>query len=179
MTPPLIRTSLAVAAAVATSAVAATPGIVPLPDGTTELRPARLLRSQISAAKETGAVPVLLPDRLIADGRVRAPGLSGTASGSGYAMEIDAIRGCGGANACFVAAFTARRGAPLSGATNVVLRGGVRGRFAAFTCGASCGPDRIEWRLGGVRYEIQVKGLGGRRAQMVRMANESLRAGPR
>ena len=100
-------------------------------------------------------------------------GLATRATGVGR----DRVPRCGG-NACFLASFTAKEGEPLGFKANVTLARGIRGAYKPLSCGASCSPPSIIWIQGGVRYEIQAKALGGRRA-FVQMANSAIRAGAR
>jgi hypothetical protein len=135
----------------------------------------KLLRTAIPQARG-GGVPVLLPARMNLDysGRVYAGGGGGNDQ---YALFLDARRRCGG-DACSLATFTGEQGKPLGFETNVTLARGVRGAYKPLSCGASCSPPAIMWIQRGVRYEIQAKALGGRRA-FVRMANSAIRAGAR
>jgi|tagenome__1003787_1003787.scaffolds.fasta_scaffold20723049_2 hypothetical protein len=135
----------------------------------------RLLRSSIPKARG-GGVPVLLPARMNLDysGRTYAGGGGGNDE---YALFLDARPHCGG-NACFLASFTAKEGDPLGFKVNVTLARGIKGAYKPLSCGASCSPPSIMWIQGGVRYEIQAKALGGRKA-FVRMANSAIRHGRR
>ena len=135
----------------------------------------RLLKGSIADARD-GGVPVLLPSRINLDyaGRTYAGGGGGN---DRYALFLDARPRCGG-NACFLASFTGEEGKPLGFKTNVTLARGIRGAYKPLTCGASCSPPAIMWIQRGVRYEIQAKALGGRRA-FIRMANSAIRAGAR
>ena len=134
-----------------------------------------LLRSSIPKARD-GGVPVLLPARMNLDysGKTYAGGGGGNDE---YALVLDARPHCGG-NACSLASFTAMQGEPLGFKTNVTLARGIRGAYKPLSCGASCSPPSIMWILGGVRYEIQAKALGGR-AAFVAMADSAIRAGDR
>jgi hypothetical protein len=133
------------------------------------------LRASIPKARN-GGVPVLLPQRINLDysGKTYAGGGGGNDE---YALFLDARPRCGG-NACFLASFTAKEGEPLGFKTNVTLARGVRGAYKPLSCGGSCSPPSIMWILGGVRYEIQAKALGGRKA-FVQMANSAIRHGRR
>ncbi|MET0447246.1 MAG: hypothetical protein ABW004_02520, partial [Aeromicrobium sp.] len=82
-------------------------------------------------------------------------------------------------SACFLAEFFAAKGAKLGyKATNVKLALGMKGYYKASSCGASCTPPSIIWIEKGVRYEIQAKALGGKKA-FVAMANSAINAGNR
>jgi hypothetical protein len=153
--------------AVVSSAVART---VDVPD---------LLGSEIPDAAAIN-VPVLLPARANLDidaGTKVYPG--GTSRKGAYALTLSGAEDCGGANACFLAAFSAKRGAKLGyKSADVRLALGMKGHYRGLSCGASCSPPSIAWVQKGVRYEITAKALGGRKA-FVAMANSAIRAGNR
>ncbi len=164
---------------VAGAAVAATPGIRAIGDKQSELRLPIVFASQVASAREGSRVPLLLPGKMVVDVALRAPSVSGDITPDRYVLELGATRSCGGANACFVAAFIGQKGGRLSGGPNVRLRNGIVGRHTPFKCGASCGPDTIEWKANGALYTIQVKGIAGKRASMITLANSALKAGRR
>ena len=91
------------------------------------------------------------------------------------------MRGCGGATACFVADFRARRGEDPHYTREVRLVGGRTGYFKPLTCGASCSPPVIEWVEDGVLYSIQAHAGTERqeRKRLRRMANSAIRHGAR
>jgi hypothetical protein len=60
----------------------------------------------------------------------------------------------------------------------VKLALGMKGHYQPLSCGASCSPPSIAWIQKGVRYEIQAKALGGRKA-FVAMANSAINNGNR
>jgi hypothetical protein len=99
------------------------------------------------------------------------------ASKGSYELDLGVGSHCGGATACFVAAFTAEKGGTLAGGRRVALSNGRTGRFFPLSCGASCAPPRIEWRERHSLYVVEAK-LAGRRP-LVRMANSAIRNGPR
>jgi hypothetical protein len=134
-----------------------------------------LLRSAIPKARD-GGVPVLLPSRMNLDYSARTYA-GGGGGNDQYALFLDARPRCGG-NACFLASFTAKQGDPLGFKVNATLARGIRGAYKPLSCGASCSPPSIMWIQGGVRYEIQAKALGGRKA-FVAMANSAIRNGKR
>jgi hypothetical protein len=152
---------------VVTSAVART---VDVPD---------LLGAQIPSAAAID-VPVLLPSRVNLDvGASTKVYPDGTSKKGSYSLTLSGAKDCGGANACFLAEFSARRGAKLGyKTTNVKLALGMRGSYHGLSCGASCSPPSIAWIQKGVRYEIAANALGGKKA-FVTMANSAIRAGNR
>jgi hypothetical protein len=141
--------------------------------------PPQLFERQIDAIKRQSQVPVLLPSRLhlFYNGRLYS---AGGPNRRGWDLELGAAPNCGGATACFIAAFLAMRAERigLSG-QRVELRGGRTGVYRPISCGASCAPANIAWLRRGVRYTIQVKGGPTSRRAMVRLANSALAAGPR
>jgi hypothetical protein len=137
---------------------------------------ARQIRAIDAAAK---APPVLLPRAMPLDAKHLYP--SGGASGKRYDLEIGAVRGCGGANACFVAAFTAAPGTTVFG-RRVAVTGASRAAFTPLSCGASCSPPQIAFIVHGIRYTIQAnlkKTAKGDRATLIRAAESAISAGPR
>jgi len=137
------------------------------------------LADQIATAKARSDVPVRLPAKIAVEPGDLFP--SGTAHKNSWDMGLDAAPDCGGANACFVAAFSAKRGGSPFGRIRVRLRGGRVGRFTPLSCGASCAPPQIQWKQGSSVYTIQAR-VGTRsteRRMLVRMANSAILHGPR
>jgi hypothetical protein len=138
-----------------------------------------LVAKPLVAVQKATKVDVLLPSRmttefkrLYSEGRGRA---------RSYSFEIGAIRNCHSATACFVASFSAKRGAKPSNPRKVELRGGRRGYFRPLSCGASCAAPSLQWVQKGVRYTIEAK-LGTKstdRKILVRLANSAIKNGPR
>jgi hypothetical protein len=138
------------------------------------------LGSALGKAQRSGLV-VLLPSKMNLDykagGKLYAAG-SGSAKRHSYDLSLSGAKNCGGATACFLADFSASKGAPLGFTTNVKLALGMKGHYKPLSCGGSCSPPSIQWVQKGVRYEIQANALGGRSA-FVSMANSAIRAGNR
>jgi hypothetical protein len=137
------------------------------------------LADQIAAAKARSDVPVRLPAKMTVEKGELFP--SGTAHKNSWAFGLDAAADCGGANACFVASFTAQKGGRPFGIKRVRLRGGRIGRFTPLGCGASCSPPQIQWKQGTTVYTIQAR-VGNQsteRRLLVRMANSAIFHGPR
>jgi hypothetical protein len=157
-------------AALATPAAAAPTQTVDVPAA---------LADQIATAKARSRVPVRLPATMTVEQGDLFP--SGAARRNGWAMGLDAAPDCGGANACFVAAFTGERGGTPFGRARVRLRGGRRGFFTPLSCGASCAPPQIQWKMGSALYTIQAR-VGTKstgRRMLIRMANSAILHGPR
>jgi hypothetical protein len=132
----------------------------------------RLLAGPIASARAHGA-QVLVPSTI----ETTVPHLygAGGATANGYDIELGAAPNCADANACFVAEFTAASGQPVAGAT-IALAHGLRGRYSASACGASCNPAAIRWTEYGARYTIKYTGS---RPQLVALADSAISAGPR
>jgi hypothetical protein len=122
---------------------------------------------------------VLLPDTMPSDGTRLFP--SAVGSRRSYSFGLDAAPDCGGANACFVADFSARRRGRPFGKRTVHLARGRTGRFQPLSCGGSCAPPSISWRERGATYTFQAR-VGTKKTEkriLVRMANQAIRFGPR
>ncbi|MEO8967050.1 MAG: hypothetical protein ABI355_05555 [Solirubrobacteraceae bacterium] len=148
------------------------------PASAATLLPALFAR-QIAALNRSPAAPaVLLPASLALDARHLFP--SGGPSGRSYDLELGAVRGCRGADACFVAAFTASRASTTFGRA-VTVRGASRAGFVPLSCGASCSPPQIDFLVHGIRYTIQarLRTSRGDRAAFVAAAESAIAAGPR
>src|SRR3954469_9316011 len=120
--------------------VLAAPAVAAAP--TQEVDVPAALADQIATAKARSDVPVRLPAKLTVEPGDLFP--SGTAHKNSWDMGLDAAPDCGGANACFVAAFSAKRGGSPFGRSRVRLRGGSVGRFTPRSCGASCAAPQIQ-----------------------------------
>ena len=140
------------------------------------------LGTTLERADARTPLAILLPTRLALDydGRTFA---SGTGASRSYSLSLAAARGCGGATACFLATFSAKRGGTPSLRRKVALRGGRTGYFKPLTCGGSCSPPIIEWVSRGNLYAIQAKipdaTDAAQRRRMVAAANSAIGAGPR
>ena len=157
--------------------VLAAPAVAAAPTQTVDVPTA--LADQIATAKDRSRVPVRLPATMTVEKRDLFP--SGTAHRNNWAMGLDAAADCGGANACFVAAFTGERGGTPFGGKRVRLRGGRRGFFTPLSCGASCAPPQIQWKMGSTLYTIQAR-VGTKstdRSMLIRMANSAILHGRR
>lgn len=143
---------------------------------------ARGLRRQVAAIERHTTVPVLLPDVVLVD-VPRGHGIEQkwSANRRGWQISLGIGPRCGGANACFVGQFVATRGGRLSFSARVRLHGGVIGRFKPSTCGASCSPPEIQWKVRDVLYDVQFRaaGRGTDKQKLVAIADSALAAGPR
>jgi hypothetical protein len=139
------------------------------------------LNSVLPKAQRAG-IAVLLPSKVNLDiknnAKVYAAGDGNKKQGE-YELELGAVKGCGGSDACFLAEFTGKKGRPLGyKSTNASLAQGMRGYYKPESCGGSCSPPSIQWIENGVRYEIQARALGGKKA-FVSMANSAIEGGNR
>ena len=156
-------------------------GALALPVASAATQPSlpSLFARQITAINRAAhAPPVLLPRSMPLDAaRLFA---SGGAQHSGYDLEIGAVRHCGGATACFVAAFTAASGGKVFG-RRVLVRGAARAGFVPLSCGASCSPPQIDFVWHGVLYTIQanLKTKQADRTALIAAAQSAISAGPR
>jgi hypothetical protein len=138
-----------------------------------------LFADTLPAVKAKTSIPVLLPDTMPSDYDALYP--SGAGSRRAYSIGLAAAPDCGGATACFVADFSARKGGAPFGRGKVTLAGGRPGRFQPLSCGASCSPPSISWKQGGVTYSIQAN-VGTKKTErraLVTMANQAIAHGPR
>jgi hypothetical protein len=138
-----------------------------------------LFARQIQAIKAVARAPaVLLPGSMPLDAKHLYP--SGGPSGSGYDLEIGAVRHCAGANACFVAEFAAERTSTVFG-TRVTVHGASKAGFKRLSCGASCSPPEIDFIVRGIRYTIQanLKTKRSDRTALINAAQAAISAGPR
>jgi hypothetical protein len=133
-----------------------------------------LFADQLPRIRERSEVPILLPQRMPDQFDEYHP--TGFGRERRWGLEVGAVEGCGGATACFIASFSARRRGQPFGPRAVDLARGREGRFKPLTCGASCAPPTVEWRERGALYRIEAK-VRGRR--LIRMANSAIRNGPR
>jgi hypothetical protein len=134
---------------------------------------------QIDRITARSSVPILLPSRLPSEQAELFA--SGGRSSGGYDLELASAPDCGGANACFVAMFTAQRDGEALGRTRVRLSNGRRGWFTPTGCGASCSPPQIQWRERGYVYTIQARvgTAGTEKREITRLANSAIINGPR
>src|SRR3954449_8695584 len=137
-----------------------------------------LLTQTVTDVKQDTPLPILLPNSMQMD--VDPLYASGAGSEKEYAINISSQKDCG-ANACFLAEFEAHRGGKPWGTRAATLRGGVKGRYTPLSCGGSCSPPILEFKLHGVTYRIQGEfGPAKRnRSNLVKMANQAIKQGPR
>lgn len=138
-----------------------------------------LFAKQIRAVNRASRTPaVLLPRTMPLDANHLYP--SGGPDAAGYSLSIGAVRRCRGANACFVAEFSAAKSSRVFG-RRVHVRGASKAGFFPLSCGASCAPPQIDFLVGPTRYTIQanLKSRNGDRAALIKAAESAISAGPR
>ena len=132
----------------------------------------------LAAVKKATSIDVLLPSQFTSDRpKLYSEGRGGRRS---YRFDIGAVRHCGGANACFIASFRAKRGGKPSNPRKVTLRDR-HGYFQPLRCGASCAPPSIQWVKKGVLYTIEGK-FGTKKTErrvLIRLANSAIGRGAR
>jgi hypothetical protein len=136
-------------------------------------------KALLVVARDKTDVPILLPQKYRTDAKRLVP--SGSFARKRYTFSLSAIKGCGGATACFIADFSAKRGGKPHYQRKVSLTGGRTGYFKPLTCGASCSPPAIEWVDDDVLYWIQARAGTKRqeRKRLVGMANSAIEHGAR
>ena len=132
----------------------------------------------LTQIKKATSIDVLLPSQFTSD----RPKLYSEGRGRrrSYRFDIGAVRHCGGANACFIASFRAKRGGKPSNPRKVTLRDR-HGYFQPLRCGASCAPPSIQWVKKGVLYTIEGK-FGTKKTErrvLTRLANSAIARGAR
>jgi hypothetical protein len=142
----------------------------------------KLLKNEIADLRPIAGVDILVPSTMrvfVKPSRIRGNGVR--LDGGGYNIDVGVGSRCGGANACYVANFSAVRGEKPTFTKRVKLRGGRTGYWKGLTCGASCSPAAIQWVQKNVLYEIATKGTTAKneRGQLVALANSAIKAGPR
>lgn len=148
-------------------------------------RPAKVdlphkFRKHIPKVKEKSGLPVLLPEKMYAGVRPSKTYPDSFAREGTYSLSLNFVRNCNFANACFIAAFDAKRGGKFQFKRKVKLTHGIRGRWRPVSCGASCAPAFIQWKQFGVRYTIENKAVGkSQKRWMQKLANSAIRNGPR
>jgi hypothetical protein len=146
---------------------------------TVTVKPPERFATKIDRINARAEGPVLLPSRMTVEA-TRLYTSGGTTRG-GWDLELAAARNCGGANACFVATFTAEAGGAPAGRRRVALSDGRTGWFTPTGCGASCSPPQMQWRERGMVFTIQAR-VGTQsteRRELIRLANSAIINGPR
>src|SRR3954453_7159745 len=172
---PIKRFLTAVVALVAVVAVA-----VPALAASGDVNVPKKFSALIPKVKKKSGLAVRLPSKIHVFVSPSKTYADGSATKKSYFLELDAARNCNAANACFLASFAAKRGGTPAFKKTVSLAHGITGYFKPVTCGGSCSPAFIQWKQGGVLYEIENKGVGKHeKKSMARLANSAIRGGKR
>lgn len=140
----------------------------------------KVFTKQIAAIKKSSKAPVILPTSLPFGGKVPKLYATGGGTKSAWGLVLAGAPDCGGADACFLASFTAVRGGKLPGKSNLKLAGGRPALFKDVTCGASCSPAEIWFVYRGALYNYAHKDAPkNTKAVLSRMAAQAIAAGPR
>jgi hypothetical protein len=137
-------------------------------------------RKLIPKVREKSGIPVRVPQELEVDVKPSRVHPSGGATKHAWDLELGIGKNCGGGNACFVAAFSGTWHGKPSFKHKVKLAFDHTGYYEPVHCGASCAPAFIQWKQGGVLYEIQNKDVFKHpKRTMIRLANSAINHGPR
>jgi len=143
-----------------------------------------ITQKKIDSAGLKSQLAVLLPDTL-ATGSTKPSSIKAQsfASKGSYTLDLGVGKNCGGATACLVAEFIGIDNEKPHYKKKIKLAGGKTAYYKPLTCGGSCSPPAIEWRVGKVLYGIQYNtlksGASAQRADLVRLADQALAAGSR
>jgi hypothetical protein len=184
-----MRTSKLAGAALAAAALTLLPAAAATAGGDVQAPGAlkvvdTITQKRIDSAANKSGLDVYLPDTL-ATGSTKPSKIKGSSlvSEGNYTLDLGVGKNCGGATACFVAEFIGIAGEKPHYTKKVKLRGGKTGYYKPLTCGASCSPPAIEWRVGkvlyGIQFNTQRSGGSAQRADLVKLANQALAAGAR
>jgi hypothetical protein len=136
--------------------------------------------AKLSSFDKKSGPAIYLPDALDLDiDDATKVYTEGSAGRKGYDLDLAGARRCGHATACFFAHFSGERGRPIGFKTNATLVQGIKAHYQPLSCGGSCSPPWIAWKLSGVRYEIQAKVAHPSKAYFVGLANAALAHGGR
>jgi hypothetical protein len=144
----------------------------------------KALAKKIPSVRTKSGLNVLLPDT-IGIGSTKASKIypDSFAEDGQYALDLGAAKHCGGATACFVAEFTGAAGGEVGYTKKVKLAGGLTGYYKPLTCGGSCSPPAIEWKIANVVYGIQYNYQGSNATKakkaLIKLANQANAAGAR
>ncbi|MBA2505650.1 MAG: hypothetical protein H0V29_06845 [Thermoleophilaceae bacterium] len=142
---------------------------------------ADISKAAVTKVKRSVDIDVLLPDQLALDysGRLY---MNPSTFDEGYDITFGAVRNCG-ASVCSLGNVEGMPGGRLAFRDRVKLANGSTASFKGLTCGASCSPPTIDFRVKGVRYSIQAKletpSDKVARRRLIAAAEEAIEAGPR
>jgi hypothetical protein len=145
------------------------------------IHPYAALKVALPSVKHHTSVAIFLPATLATAGADPKLYAGGSATARTWDLELSGAPNCGGADACFIAGFSATRGGKLpAGFTKLKLSNGDPARFHPITCGASCAPATLWLTHKGVLYTWQLKDAPKNvQATMAAAAASAVAAGPR
>ncbi len=145
------------------------------------IHPYAALKTALPSVKRHTSVAIYLPATLPTAGSDPKLYAGGSATAKTWNLELSGAPNCGGADACFIAGFSATRGGKLpAGVTKLKLSNGDPARFHPITCGASCAPATLWFTHSGVLYTWQLKDAPkNAQATMAAAAASAIAAGPR
>jgi hypothetical protein len=144
----------------------------------------KVLAKKIPSAASKSGLDVYLPNS-IDTGETKPSKIKpeSFASKGTYQLDLGVGSRCGGATACFVAEFTGTKNEKPHYNKKVKLAGGKTGYYKSLTCGASCSPPAIEWRVGKDLYGIQFNSVEPSPSKVkklfIALANQAIAGGPR
>jgi hypothetical protein len=122
------------------------------------IHPLAAFKTVLPKVKHQTSVAIFLPATLATAGADPKLYASGSGTAKTWDLELAGAPNCGGADACFIAGFSAKRGGTLpAGFTKLKLSNGDPARYHPITCGASCGPATLWFTHKGVLYTWQLK----------------------
>ena len=133
-----------------------------------------LLTPTLPDVKASRELPVLLPSTFITKDKPKLYA-KGVGDPSQYVVTLTNRKDCT-ANYCTVAYFSGYKGLKLTGGRTVALAKGVKGRYRPRSCGASCTPPSVSWKVNDVLYAVQTDTS---RKNLVKMVNSAIKQGPR
>jgi hypothetical protein len=144
----------------------------------------KALAKKIQSASDKSGLDVLLPTSIdtgeIKPSKIKAGSIVSTGS---YTLDLGVGSRCGGATACFVGEFIGIDGEKPHYTKKIKLAGGKTAYYKGLTCGASCSPPAIEWRVGkvlyGISYNTPESSPSAARKLFIKLANQAIAAGPR
>jgi hypothetical protein len=125
-------------------------------------------------------VPILLPSNLPPPLDQSVHYATGSGNDQGYEITLYFEEGAGDAG--FAGYFSGKSDKTSLAGHKIKLDHGLTGYFKPSTCGGSCSPSQIEWRVNGVHYTAQLQlntNVTRQQSAMVEVANSAISAGPR
>jgi hypothetical protein len=157
---------------------------VAMPGARAATNDAASVYAPVKAALRHVFIPVALPTTFPLGGASRGTHIYAgieeySLSATTYIVNLGFTKDCAGGGACRLGeatgGWTADTPGVLSsakGGVPIALRGGMKGTFYPFTCGASCGDSIVLWHVHGIPYTVSLK--AGSRSNVLLMANSAI-----